>query len=144
MEEKKQAELYDEFVTYVQKKMRDTDNPNLSVREFDLRQVGTYDMQLTLENVDSGKRQLYDLVERFKPGATLETKEDIHNGDHVFVATIPFKKNQPLKRGKKAKKSTRTSEASTSGMLIFYGFSMMSLVVLAALKTTRDEWSWLF
>ena len=146
-EEKKQAELYDQFVSYVQRNMRDSDNSNLSVKEFDLREINAYDMQLVLENVDHGTKKLFDAVERFKPGARLETRESVGDGAPVFVATIPYKR-ATSSRSSKAKKrrgvAVATSSSPRSGLLMFYVFSMMSLVVVAALKTTRDEWSFLF
>ena len=147
-EEKKQAELYDQFVSYVQRHMRDSDNNNLSVKEFDLREINAYDMQLVLENVDHGTKKLFDAVERFKPGARLETRESVCDGAPVFVVTIPYKR-APSSKSSKAKKRRGVAVATSaspprSGLLMFYVFSMMSLVVVAALKTTRDEWSFLF
>jgi len=145
-EEKKQAELYDQFVSYVQRHMRDSDNNNLSVKEFDLREINAYDMQLVLENVDHGTKKLFDAVERFKPGARLETRESVGDGAPVFVATIPYKRatNSKSSKLKKRRVAVTTTSAPRSGLLMFYVFSMMSLVVVAALKTTRDEWSFLF
>lgn len=145
-EEKKQAELYDQFVSYVQRHMRDSDNNNLSVKEFDLREINAYDMQLVLENVDHGTKKLFDAVERFKPGARLETRESVGDGAPVFVATIPYKRatNSRSSKVKKRRVAVATTSAPRSGLLMFYVFSMMSLVVVAALKTTRDEWSFLF
>ena len=95
----RKAEVYDRFADYVREKMRSRDNPNISVREFDLMgKSGVTHMDLILENVSKGNKKLYGLVEEFDERAFLDTKEDFQTGNLIYVAHIPFKTEEKRHR----------------------------------------------
>jgi hypothetical protein len=138
------AEVYDRFADYVRDKMRTRDNPNISVREFDLMgRSGVTHMDLRLENVDRGNKKLYTLVEAFADTAFLDTKEDIQTGNLIYVAHIPFKSKE--RRRHRNHHSHHSSDgAPSTNILMFYVFLFMILLLLAVWKTEWTEWRYIF
>ena len=140
----RKAAVYDRFADFVRDKMRSRDNPNISVREFDLMgRSGVTHMDLRLENVDKGNKKLYNLVEQFDPRAFLDTKEDIQTGNLIYVAHIPFKGEE--KRSHRSHRSRSGSgDAPSTGVLMGYVMMLLVLLILAVWKTTWSEWAFMF
>lgn len=140
----RKAAVYDRFADFVRDKMRSRDNPNLSVREFALMgPSGVTHMDLRLENVDKGKKKLYDLVEQFDSRAFLDTKEDVQTGNLIYVAHVPFKSEE--KRSHRSHRHQSDGEEPPStGILMAYVMMLMLMMIVAVWKTTWSEWEFMF
>lgn len=135
----RKAEVYDRFADFVREKMRTRDNPNISVKEFDLMErSGVTHMDLVLENVSKGNKKLYALVEQFDSRAFLDTKEDFRTGNLIYVAHVPFKAEERHHR------HGHTSEVSSlppsTNILMLYVFLFMVLIIIGVAKTEWSEW----
>jgi len=137
----RKADVYDRFADYVREKMRGRDNPNISVREFDLMgRSGVTHMDLVLENVSKGTQKLYKLVEQFDERAFLDTKEDIQTGNLIYVAHIPFKSKE-----KKRHHHHHNGEEGppSTNLLMLYVFLFMILIIIGVIKTSANEWRYM-
>lgn len=136
------AEVYDRFADYVRDKMRTRDNPNISVREFDLMgKSGVTHMDLRLENVDKGNKKLYNLVEQFDDRAFLDTREDFQTGNLIYVAHVPFT-TEPKHHHHKHGSSGAVAPPNTNVMML-YIFMFMLLIILGVWKTEWSEWRYM-
>lgn len=137
------ADVYDQFADYVREKVRGRDNPNITVQDFSLMDPsGVTHMSLVLENVDKGKRRLYEQVEAFAPGTELTTRESISTGAPIYVANVPFK--QTAKKGRHHHSSDNGEEAPKNWVLFGYIFMLMLLFIVAILKTEWSQWQFVF
>jgi hypothetical protein len=144
-------QIYEKFSKYVRNELRDTDNPNICVQEFDLMpRSGAYHMQCVLQNVNIGKAGLFKSVESFAEGAKLKIIEDVENkngGGNIYTAFIPFK---TLSRGGGGGRRGEGGWAGGAGgqpntmHLIGYMSGLMGLFVFAVVKTSWADWRFLF
>jgi hypothetical protein len=140
-ENARKAQIFDDFSDYVIKKMRDRDNPNLTVREFSLMpRASMTHMELILENVQTGNERLFSTVKAFLPGSYLKTKEVLKDGSQMYVAFIPYTEDQ-RKQERGVAYSSSSPPSQTRLMLYMFGF--MVLVVLSSLYTTLPEWNYI-
>lgn len=142
-EHERKAEVYDRFADYVRDKMRTRDNPNISVREFDLMgKSGVTHMDLRLENVDKGNKKLYNLVEQFDDRAFLDTREDFQTGNLIYVAHIPFT-SESKHHHHHRHRSSGASPPPNTNVLMLYIFMFMLLIILGVWKTEWSEWRYM-
>lgn len=138
-----EAEAYDAFCDYVRDKMRDRDNPQLALREFDLRQpAGVTHALFDLENVRVGSEKLFERVKQFRPGAKLQTREDTNTGNMIYVAHIPYGKRH--NKSKHHHSSHKRISPPNPHLLFLYIFLLMCLALFASLKTSGAEWRYIF
>jgi hypothetical protein len=140
----RKAEVYDRFAEYVRDKMRTRDNPNISVREFDLMgRSGVTHMDLRLENVDRGNKKLYTLVEQFDDSAFLDTREDFQTGNLIYVAHISFKGEETKRHHHHSQSHRHGGGPPSTNVLMFYVFLYMLLLLVAVWKTEWSEWRYI-
>lgn len=136
------ATIYDEFNEYVERTLRDSDNPHITLKEFEqMPKSGLTHMELVLENVKTGTGRLFKKVEDFKDGAILKTKESVKDGTPVFVAYIPFKEKQ--KESKSSFESgSRSSKPPSQTTLMLYVVALFSTIIVGLVKTTAADWQY--
>lgn len=135
------AQIYDQFAEYVRQTVRGRDNPNITVQDFSLMDPsGITHMSLVLENVDKGKRRLYEQVEAFAPGTELTTRESISTGAPIYVAHVPFK----LSSSSSKKKIRIEKEPPANWVLFTYIFLFMLLIIVGIAKTNMSQWQFMF
>jgi len=135
------AQIYDDFAEYVTREMRDRDNPNLTVRDFNnMARSSLTHMELVLENVETASEKLFTAVKQFKPGSYLKTKEVIRDGSQMYVAFIPYVSTTAKKRSSAYGGGGSGLEPPSQTRLMLYLFGLMLMIVIAALKTTSAEW----
>jgi len=135
------AQIYDDFSDYVTREMRNRDNPNLTVRDFNhMARAGLTHMELVLENVETASEELFTAVKEFKPGSYLKTKEVIKDGSQQYVAFIPYVSATSTKRRLGSGVRGESGGPPSQTRLMLYLFGLMIMIVTTALKTTSAEW----
>ncbi len=135
------ADIYDRFKDYVENHMKDDDNPQLELDEFDKRKDNQTHMEIMLLNVVEGKKELHDLTSKFNERAFLKTKEILKTGSTGYYVYLPFKGIEK----KKVKFNSSSCDQQPNTLLpVFYMFCMMCLLILAVVKTSREDWRFLF
>ena len=133
-----QSDTYDRFKEYVHKKMRNSDNPDLSTIPITkLHAAGVTHMRIPLCNVRRGTEDWYVLVREFAPGSKLVTEPNIMNGGQTFIANVPW-------TAKKHKKhhSHYSDDESSANLLtpMLWGFALMTTIAVASWTTDIDQW----
>lgn len=141
--------VYDKFSRYVREELCDRDNPDVCVQDFDLMpKSGAYQIQCILQNVNVGKRELFDGVSRFTDGAKLKIIEDVENkngGGSFYTAIIPFKTLSKSKGwGGGGEGGGELDGPPNTMYLIGYMGGLMGLFVFAIVKTSWVDWRFLF
>ena len=145
--------VYDKFSRYVRDELCDRDNPDVCVQDFDLMpKSGAYQIQCILQNVNVGKRELFDGVSRFADGAKLKIIEDVENkngGGSFYTAIIPFKTLSKSKGswgggGGGGEGGEGEGGPPNTMDLIGYMSGFMGLFVFAVVKTSWVDWRFLF
>lgn len=142
-EHERKAQVYDDFVEYVILKVRDRDNPNVTVRDFSLMpRSGVTHMSLVLENVSRGTKSLFEKVEAFAPGTQLKAEENITDGSSVYTAHVPFTDKHSGKSSSKHHKHRHYDQPNPT-YLVVYGFGFMLLLLIGVWKTEWSQWRYL-
>lgn len=141
-EDEIRAKLYDEFLDYVQTKVRnDEDNPNLSLIEFEnLPESGTTHMTVYMENVDHINSKLIKTVEAFKPGTQFDTKEDRKTGTKIPVIFLPL--NTDKKKGYSVSSSKSGSKPPSQTTLMVYMVLLLCSVIIGLIKIPTSDWQY--
>jgi len=134
------AEIYDRFQDYVRDKMRDSDNPNISLRDFDkLQEGGLTHFDVPLENISGTKKKYFDLVDAFAPGAMLKTRKSVVDGSEVVYAQLPFRTKKVSFAGKHGKNGSSNLTLKMFSCMFLWFVSLM----LAVIYTEKKDW-WMF
>ena len=145
-EHEKKAQVYDEFVDHVHTKVRNRDNPSVTVRDFSLMpRSGVTHMSLILENVSKGTRELFSLVESFAPTTKLVMDEDISNGSAVYVAHVPFTESESHKKHHRHHHHHHDYDSDAppqTSWVVAYGFGFMGLLLVGVWKTEWSQWQY--
>lgn len=142
------ATIYDQFEDYVSRSVKDESNPDISLQAFDkLREPGPTHVSIALQNAKPTK-ELFEAIEKFRPGTKVDTEEHIPTGGHVLVAHIPWRTRGGGagvgKRGVSWGGSYDSSGAPDSRILYAYLGLMMLTVGVALFKTSWSDWRFLF
>jgi len=143
------ATIYDQFQDYVLNSARDETNTEVTVQDFDkLRDPGPTHLFIALQNAKPSK-ELYQIIEAFRPNTKLITEEDPKTGGHILIACIPWKQAQKQMRsaggggGGWGRLSDSTGKPNT--MVLYAYLGLMALTVGTALvKTSWVDWRFLF
>lgn len=139
--------VYDKFSRYVTKNLQDRDNPDICVQSFDhMPRSGAFQIQCVLQNVNVGKRELFDGVASFTEGAKLKIIEDVENkngGGNFYTAIIPFKTLAKSRNDEDEDEIGGVRPPNTMQLVGLMG-GMMGLFVYAVVKTSWVDWRFLF
>lgn len=138
------AAIYDDFNEYVERILRDDDNPHITLKEFEqMPKSGLTHMELVLENVKTGTGRLFKKVEEFKDGSILKTRESVKDGTPVFVAYIPFKEKESKNHSSSSSSSvSRSSKPPSQTTLMLYVVALFSTIIVGLVKTTAADWQY--
>jgi hypothetical protein len=137
------AAIYDEFNEYVERTLRDSDNPHITLKEFEqMPKSGLTHMELVLENVKTGTGRLFKKVEEFKDGSILKTRESVKDGAPVFVAYIPFKEKESKTHSSSSGSVSRSSKPPSQTTLLLYFVALFSTIIVGLVKTTAADWQY--
>lgn len=138
------ATIYDQFQDYVLNTVRDNTNPEITVQDFDkLKDPGPTHIFIALQNAKPSK-ELYENVEKFRPGTKLVTEEDPKTGGHIILACIPWKQASS-KQGRRASGWGSSDSTGKPDTRVLYAyFALMALTAgVALVKTSWADWRFL-
>jgi len=136
------AEIYDHFQDFVSKKLRDSDNPDVTLKDFDkLPPAGVTHFEVPLENLLTTKKKHYVLIEDFMPGAFLKSRPNVVDGTMVSVAYLPFKRHSG---SNKSSHSRHVNGPNFSFWISIYLLLWMLSLFGAVIYTQRQDWPFLF
>ncbi len=146
------AALYDDFQDYIVSNVRGRDNPTLCLKAYDMvKQKTDTHLEVVLENVDNGNREMYEKIEEgFRAGTKMKTQEMLLNGGtHAFHVYIPLK-DKKSGGGYFGGSSGSGSSSSSShkrkyrqpsqNLLMLYIIGLCALIIFSVLKTSAVEW----
>lgn len=136
------SQIYDEFQDYVTQSVRNSDNPDISLQDFDnLRPAGYTHQPIVLQNVRKGNKKLYTNIENFKPGTELRTEDHIETGGLVYVVDVPLPKRKKEEFSNSHKR--RNDNEPNTMILKIYLFGLLCLFLIAITKTSSADWHFL-
>jgi hypothetical protein len=152
MSHQTKQETYRWFREYVENDMRDNDNPELSVIDFDLmKEPGPIFLELELTGVNRVKQAgtvWSQQVKSFKRGARLEAEPGTYDTSLKYIAYIPYvdigekkKRNRYSDESDGKYRQERQQQGPDPFRLIMWIFAFLIVLVIAGFKVTGDEWS---
>jgi len=139
-----QRETYRDFRNYVEQHIRDDDNPEASVIDFDLmKPPGTVSLELPLTGINRGNQASAweKIVRDFRPGSRLELEhKSAYDDSLIYVAYIPYVDTAKKKKSKRRHRVDDDDEDPDLFRLILWVFILLVLVAICGFKVSTEEW----
>jgi len=138
-----QQDTYRKFRSFVERELRDEDNPQLTIIPFDdMKSPGTVFLELPLVGVNRVKSPASweQKVKTFRVGSRLESEPGVYDLSLAYVAYIPYVDVDKNKRRRSKSYRQQRGDGYDFFPLMVWMFVFLLLLVVAGFKVKPHEW----
>ena len=141
----KQQRVYDKFRSYVHNNMRGKNGSLTVVNYSQIPAPGPTHMKIELENCFQADGELFELVKRFHPNASLVVKENVLKQGSRYIANIPWQTKTERKQQQHPNHSTNLDLEEPNVIIpMLWSMALMATVVAASFTTDYSQWATVF